>query len=257
MRHYPLGETDRIVVMLTREFGKRRFISKGARRPGSRFAGHLEPGAVAACSAARGRSLDIVSQATLVHSFRRLRDDMRTIAYASILLDLSDSLTADDEPAPRIFDLLQLALGLLDGGSEPLKVLLLYEYGLLREVGYRPELYMCIRCSAQLSPVVNGFSFDAGGVLCHDCRRVLPSESVTVNALKVLRLLDRGEFRRFERVAIPDATLREVDSILAGFVRSILGKDSPARRVLREMQIGYDEDIEHRNEPKGANDVLR
>jgi DNA repair protein RecO (recombination protein O) len=43
LRTYKLGETDRIVVFLTRDRGKKRGVAKGARRPRSRFAAALEP----------------------------------------------------------------------------------------------------------------------------------------------------------------------------------------------------------------------
>ena len=43
LRTYKLGETDRIVVFLTRDRGKKRGVAKGARRPRSRFVGSLEP----------------------------------------------------------------------------------------------------------------------------------------------------------------------------------------------------------------------
>ena len=40
---YALRETDRIVSILTRDFGKKRGVARGARRPRSTFAGALEP----------------------------------------------------------------------------------------------------------------------------------------------------------------------------------------------------------------------
>ena len=43
LRTYKLGESDRIVVFLTEDRGKKRGVAKGARRPRSRFVGALEP----------------------------------------------------------------------------------------------------------------------------------------------------------------------------------------------------------------------
>jgi DNA repair protein RecO (recombination protein O) len=43
LRTYKLGETDRIVVFLTRDRGKKRGVARGARRPRSAFQGALEP----------------------------------------------------------------------------------------------------------------------------------------------------------------------------------------------------------------------
>ena len=43
LRTYKLAESDRIVVFLTRDRGKKRGVAKGARRPKSKFVGALEP----------------------------------------------------------------------------------------------------------------------------------------------------------------------------------------------------------------------
>ena len=43
LRTYKLGETDWIVVFLTRDRGKKRGVAKGARRAKSRFVGVIEP----------------------------------------------------------------------------------------------------------------------------------------------------------------------------------------------------------------------
>src|SRR5213592_1483816 len=43
LRTYKLGESDRIVVFLTRERGKKRGVAKNARQSRRRFGGGLEP----------------------------------------------------------------------------------------------------------------------------------------------------------------------------------------------------------------------
>ena len=43
LRQYSLSDSDRIIVFITREFGKIRAVAKGVKKPKSRFAGALEP----------------------------------------------------------------------------------------------------------------------------------------------------------------------------------------------------------------------
>ena len=43
LRTYKLGESDRIVVFLTRDRGKKRGVAKNARQSRRRFGGALEP----------------------------------------------------------------------------------------------------------------------------------------------------------------------------------------------------------------------
>ena len=50
------GETDRILTLLTRHFGKVSVVAKGIRKPTSRLAGHAEPLTHATYQLARGRN---------------------------------------------------------------------------------------------------------------------------------------------------------------------------------------------------------
>ena len=56
LRTYKLGETDRIVHVLTSGRGKIRAVAKGIRRPGSKFGGRLEPQTGLADAARTGES---------------------------------------------------------------------------------------------------------------------------------------------------------------------------------------------------------
>ena len=71
LRKMPLGEADLIVTFFTRENGKLQAVGKGARKNSSKLVGHLEPLTQVNLSLARGRSLDIVTQAQVVTNFPR------------------------------------------------------------------------------------------------------------------------------------------------------------------------------------------
>ena len=55
LRTYKLGESDRIVVFLTRDRGKKRGVAKNARQSRRRFGGALEPGTLAKYSSPQAR----------------------------------------------------------------------------------------------------------------------------------------------------------------------------------------------------------
>ncbi len=63
LRRQDLGEADRIVTIFTPGYGKLRAVAKGVRKPSSRKAGHLEPLARSNLLIAKGRELDIITQA--------------------------------------------------------------------------------------------------------------------------------------------------------------------------------------------------
>src|SRR5436190_22864070 len=90
LRRMDYGEADRIITILTPFQGKVRVLAKGVRRPTSRMAGHVELFNHAQLQLARGRDLEILSQAATVASFRSLREDVVRAAHAFHLAELTD-----------------------------------------------------------------------------------------------------------------------------------------------------------------------
>ena len=61
LRHRRLGEADRILPLFTPRHGKVRAVAKGARRPSSKIAPHVELFSFSNLVLHRGRDLDVVS----------------------------------------------------------------------------------------------------------------------------------------------------------------------------------------------------
>ncbi len=237
LRRRDLGEADRIVTVYTLEFGKRSFVARGSRKTTSRIAGQLEPFSLVRLFVARTRGLHIISQAEAVEIFQRLRSDERAITVAGMFAELLDWMTPEDQPNAEVFDLLHASLTLLDGGRDPGLVTIAFELGLLRHLGYRPELYRCVVCRGELQAVENGFSLETG-VVCVNCRAGAPSVlPISLDALKLFRAIDRGQLSRLLDLRINPAVLAEADSILAAYIQRITGKESRARQVFRDLRL--------------------
>ena len=237
LRRRDLGEADRIVTVLTAERGKLRLVAKGSRRTTSKLAGHLEPFGATRLLVARTRGLDIISQAETLESFQHLRQREPAIAIAGYLAELVDALVPENERHEAVYDLLFAAYRLIDEGHDERTVSHVTELGLMRVLGYRPELSRCVVCERDIEPVVNGFSVE-GGVLCPDCLRVRPEAvPISVNALKILRMIDRGDVQRVLALRVPTDTMQEVADHLARYIARQVGRDSAARRVLGELRL--------------------
>ncbi|MDI6731083.1 MAG: DNA repair protein RecO [Candidatus Margulisbacteria bacterium] len=101
----PFAESDKMVTLFSREFGKIRVLAKGARRVPSRFGGRVETFTYADYFIAKGRSLDIVSQCQIIETFQKLRDNEKLTAGLYVL-KLVNSGTAEGQHHPELFDLL-------------------------------------------------------------------------------------------------------------------------------------------------------
>ena len=63
------GESDRQVTLLTPHFGKFDAIAKGARKPASKKTGHVELFMKTDVLIAKGRSLDLITQAEMIEPY--------------------------------------------------------------------------------------------------------------------------------------------------------------------------------------------
>lgn len=169
LRTIKLGESDRIVTILTQGTGKIRAVAKGVRKTRSRFGARLDPFTHVDLLLYQGRELDIVTQADIITSFRRIREDYPRFAAGEMILEAVDRVVEDRERNTRMFLLL---LGALRALAEPdVEVGMVADSFLIRLTslaGFRPALTACAECGKPGDLL--RFSIQQGGMVCESCR---------------------------------------------------------------------------------------
>lgn len=219
LRTHKLGESDRIITLLTRSHGKIRAVARGVRRTSSKFGARLEPFSHIDGQFAIGRSLDVVAQCDSVEVFgAKLANDYQAYTAGQVMLETADRLVSiEKEPALQQYRLLVGALSALTFGTAaglrpPTMILDSFLLRSLAIAGYAPSLTDCAKCGR-----VDGqkwFSPHDGGAVCLDCRSpgaVSPSEG----ARNLLSALLTGDWVATANV---EAHIqREVSGIVAAF----------------------------------------
>jgi len=226
LRHRKLGEADKILTLFTANYGKLDAIAKGVRRPTSKLAGHVEPLTYSTFLLALGRELDIVTQAETLEPLTPLREDLERLGRGLYAAELVDRLTPDRQESYPLFRLLLETLRRLATRDDLDLALRYFEVQLLDELGYRPQLDRCVSCEAALEPTTNFWSAGAGGVLCPACAADDPlARELSLSALKVLRLLQRGSFADAARVRMERSLAQELERHLREYTRYVLERD--------------------------------
>jgi DNA repair protein RecO (recombination protein O) len=169
---FPLGESDRIVTLFSRERGLHRAVAKGARKPGTKLSGKSEPLNINRMLLAKGRSLDIITQCESIETFGSLRKDLTRLAYALYYAELTQVFGQGlSEDSTRYFDRLALSIGLMaESHHDPAILCLEFEFALLEMLGIRPELDVCVACREPLNEQnLSSFNHELGGLLCGPC----------------------------------------------------------------------------------------
>jgi len=231
LRHSDWGEADRMLTLYTRQMGKVRAIAKGVRKVRSRKSGHLEPFTRVNLQLARGRDLFIVIQAEAVDTYLGLRDNLVRVGYASYIVELLDRFTYDEDENPSLFRLLTDSLMRLDQESDPVLAIRYYEIRLLDQLGYRPELFRCVKCDAEIRPEDQYFSAAQGGVVCPRCGSSTPeARPVSMQALKYLRHFQRSAYEEARRVNLTPSINREMEQLMQHYLTYLLerGLNTPS-----------------------------
>ena len=227
LRQTPLAEADRILTIYTRELGKVRAVARGVRRPKSKLGGHLEPLCHVAVSLAEGRNLDTVSEAEVIQSFSGLEDDLERLSKGIYLSELVDAFSPDRLANRQVFDLLLDALDRLQCSERLVNLLLSFETKLLGLSGYGPELRQCVECGLDLEAADHLFSSAAGGAVCPSCRASTSGAMtlVPLDAMKVLRFLQREDLAGAEALSIGSVALGQVERTLRAYLRYVLERE--------------------------------
>jgi len=237
--HKNFGEADRMVNMFSREGGKIRGLAKGVRKMGSRKAAYLEPFMQSKVVLARGKSFWIITQADAIKQHLSIRDSLRKTAAAAYVMELADRFSIEEEPSPAVFRLIVNALEWVDGLDDIYTAMRLYEFRMLDQAGFKPELRNCTGCGKEIVAEDQYFSANQGGVICPNCSPLYHhSRIVAVDTLRYLRHIQRSTFTAIRALDIPQKDRKEISAIMDHYISSIVERRLHAPEFMRQVNHG-------------------
>ncbi len=230
IRTWDYSETSQTVSLFTRAHGVLRGLAKGAKREKGAFSGGIEVltrGEIVAL-VKPGRDLATLTAWDLQELFPAIRKRIDANQTALYMVDLVNHMMTAGDPHPEAFDQLLVSVRALEDHVRVPGALLAFQWTLLREAGYQPELN---RDAVTDQPLPDddtwAFSPTAGGVAADtgtgDRWRV---RRTTIQLLRTLRDDPTGT---------DDATSMDLDRanrLLAAYLREILGEALPTMQLL-------------------------
>lgn len=181
LRSYKLGESDRIVVLMTEQHGKVRAVAKGIRKTKSKIGARLEPLSHVEVQLYKGRELDTVSQVELIDSSARLHSNLDKLTQGMSMLEAVDQIAEDREPSPHLYRMLNGALNALMEHDSPVMLAAFY-WKLLAAEGVSPQVHACVGCASKHRLVA--FDIFHGGVQCQTCRTGISISQPAIDLLQ-------------------------------------------------------------------------
>lgn len=231
-------EQDRLVTVLTREYGKRRGVAAGARKKFSRFAGQLQPLAKVHLKwwEKEGRDLVRVSDVALVRGADFLQRDLEGILLAAYLAEHVTELAQESEPSELYYRLLDSTIEALAAGVDRDLASRYFEAWMLRLAGVFPPPRECPACGR---PFPGGAVLPRGddALLCLECAR---ESGVAVGALPVgsevlqfLLRLGREALPALAEAPPAPGVLRRSEELATQLRRRFLDRELKSYTVMR------------------------
>ncbi|CAD5947614.1 DNA repair protein RecO [Planktothrix agardhii] len=220
LKAQPFGESDRLLTILTREFGLIKAIAPGARKAKSSLGGRSELFVVNQLLIAKGRSLDRITQAETVTTYAGLSKNLGKLAASQYLAELVLSQALGDHQQEDLFILLNEHLNrlqtlsnshLIANSTQIIACLTQGIFHLLALAGTAPQVQLCCLSQRRLQPNFTdehwrvGFSIETGGIINLSewtPSALKPKKPITV-ASKPPTVQESGNFYTIESVPQP------------------------------------------------------
>ena len=187
LRARDYSESDRIVTLLTRGYGKLSGIAKGAKASRRRFERKLEPFSHVNLYFKRRPQAQLVFITKAERgelAAPRIEDDLGKIALGSYMLELAEALTTEEGEAAEAYGVLAAALSALGGGVACTALRQAFELKILRATGFGLEFGSCRMCRVEVETDGRPIHFVAsrGGILCARCGGDGPDGAMRLSA---------------------------------------------------------------------------
>jgi DNA repair protein RecO (recombination protein O) len=228
------GETNKIVTLYTREWGKIGVMARGAKKPNSRLSAITQLFTHGYFLVQIGKGLGSLQQGEINTSMRSIREDIFLTAYSSYIVELTDKGTEEKKPNPFLFELLHQTLNYLNEGYDQDILMNIFELKMLNVMGLYPNLDKCSVCGSTDGNF--SFSIRENGFICHRCLNKDPYHfKISPASAKLVRLFYYFDLSRLGQISVKEETKVELKKIISAYYDEYSGLHLKSKKFLNSM----------------------
>ncbi len=216
-----IGETDRRIVLLTRERGKISAFARGAVKPRNPLVSATQPFTFGEFFAYPGKSSYTVTAADVTKHFDFARKDLDSYYYASYLCELADYYTRENLDAEDILLLLYQSFRAIESDAIDNKLIrYIYEWRMLLINGEAPNVFSCGVCGKKCGSGDYYFSKKRHSVICADCiREVNDGVKLYPSVLYALQFILNTPLKKLYTFKVSDVVLAQIKEITDDYIK--------------------------------------
>ena len=232
----PIGEYDRRVVILTKEYGKIAAFARGARRPNSSLVGVTSPFTFGKFTLYQGRSSYTLQGAEVDNYFDELRTDITGAYYGLYFLEFASFCTREGNDEREVLKLLYQSLKALTNEHIPDKLIrCVFEFKMYYITGIGPEVRNCLICGSKEGKLY--FSPVKGGIICDECKAGIPDKiPLLQSTLYTLQYIQGSSIQRLYTFTVKDEVLKQLQCISDRYRQIHIDKEFNSLEILETLE---------------------
>ncbi len=226
------GESDRLVTLLTSEFGVLRAFANRAKKINSKMHGATQSLCYADFSVYKSRDSYIIDDAVAKEVFFGLRSDIEKLALAQYFCALAAELAPEMEPARDYLRVILNSLHLLETQrrtNDFLKAVTELKFMVLS--GFMPDLTVCAHCGKELSTEVY-FNSQEG---CLYCQSGMGGDKISPSILAAMRHVCANPVERMYSFSLPQSEEKRLAYICEKFLLAQTGRRFKALEFYKSL----------------------
>lgn len=218
VKQYNVREADKIIVAITKEKGRIRFIARGIKKPLSRLSAGTQLFVCSDFLIIKGKNLDILRQTQPIFTYKGIKEDLNKMAWVSYLLEIAMEFFQDGQPNEELWDLTMNSLDEINIKSHYEAISLSYLVKLLMIEGIYPNFEGCNQCLGEVKGKAF-FDYGLGGIICSKCLKN-NQLGIIINkgTIETLKALGRLDFDRLDILKIPKAVNDTLKNLLWQYI---------------------------------------
>ena len=235
IRASAFGESDKRLVLLTRERGKITVFSRGCKRPGNVLMAASRPFVFGTFFLVEGRDAYNLQRAEVKNYFETIAADMEAACYGSYFLEVADYYSRENLDGTEMLKLLYQSLrALLNERIPDRLVKIIYELKAMAINGEAPQVFSCTCCRGEERPW--RFSMMRRGVLCEECaKKQGDGLFVSEAAVYTMQYIISSTVEKLYTFHVSDTVLKELEELMELFYRVTIDKKMKSLEILKSM----------------------
>ncbi|MBP3847525.1 DNA repair protein RecO [bacterium] len=178
LKSYNLSESDKIIVMYSKEKGLIKGIAKGVKKPKSKLGARMDLLVANTVMLHKGRNFSTICQAESLATFKQTRTDLDKIFYSMYVAEVVNNFGLEDDPSSQsVYELLYKALEHISNAKDKVQIFLAvikFQLKMMIISGFSLEFDNCLNCRHRAKDEDVYFVPKLGGIICKDCINHVP-----------------------------------------------------------------------------------